>query len=845
MKEIETIEFPDQKIVDVNMEAEVKKSFIEYAMSVIIARALPDARDGLKPVHRRILYSMYEQNLTHDKPFFKSATTVGYVLGNYHPHGDTAVYDAMVRLAQDFSLRYPLVEGHGNFGNIDGDSAAAYRYTEARMARMADLMLADIKKDVVPFVPNFDNKKKEPEVLPARFPNLLFNGSMGIAVGMATNIPPHNLTEVIDGTIALIDNPDLDIPALMEYIKGPDFPTAAAIHGTMGIREAYMTGRGRISVRAKAEVDEAKHRIIITQIPYGVNKGNLDKAIGDCYKEKKIEGITGFRDESSDRVGIRIVIEHRRDVSGQIILNQLYKYTQLQDTFAVNMLALVNGEPKVLNLKQLLEIYISHQQSVIINRTKHDLAKALRDAHLNEGFKIAIDNIDEVIRIIRASSSVSDAKVNLMARFTADEVDNLLGEGGSQGLSEEQAQAIVEMPLGRLAGLERKKIEDTLKALLDAIAGYQEILASMDKVNAIIKTDLLAVRAKYGDDRRTEIIPVEDEIMLEDLIEKHTCVVTFTRDGYIKRQPETSYNAQKRGGKGVIGMKTKEEDDVVDVVAMHSHSDLMLFTNLGRVHVMKAYAVPEVGKTAKGSHIANLVDLQPGENITAMLSVRSYTDGSYLTMVTLRGIVKRTEISEFAYRRRGGKIALTLDEGDMLGFVLRTDGRKNIIIATRGGNAIRFDENQVRVMGRSARGVIGIDVDDDDIVAGAAVVEDDRTLLSITEGGYGKRTAFDEFRTANRGGKGVIVHGLNDKTGRLAGIASVHEEDDVMLITASGIIIRIAAGDINRYSRAAAGVIAMRIAEDDKVMNFSIVEAKQDTAAPDPEVENEGNEENE
>ncbi len=832
MKEIENIEFPDQKIVDVNMEAEVKKSFIEYAMSVIIARALPDARDGFKPVHRRILYSMYEQNLTHDKPFFKSATTVGHVLGNYHPHGDTAVYDAMVRLAQDFSLRYPLVDGHGNFGNIDGDSAAAYRYTEARMAKMADLMLQDIKKDVVPFVPNFDNKKKEPQVLPSRFPNLLVNGSMGIAVGMATNIPPHNLCEVIDGVLALMENPDLDIPALMEYIKGPDFPTAAAIHGMMGIREAYMTGRGRISVRAKATVEEDKHRIVITEIPYGVNKANLDKAIGDCYKEKKIEGITGFRDESSDRVGVRIVIEHRKDVNGQIILNQLYKYTQLQDTFAVNMLALVNGEPKVLNLKQLLEIYIAHQQSVIVNRTKFELARALREAHLNEGFKLAIDNIDEVIRIIRASASVADAKVALMARFTASEVGNLIGEEGSEGLSDAQAQAIVEMPLGRLAGLERRKIEDTLKALTNAISGYEEILHSTEKVNGIIKTDLLAIKAKYGDDRRTEIVPVEDEIMLEDLIEKHTCVVTFTRDGYIKRQPEAAYNAQKRGGKGVIGMKTKEEDDVVDVVAMHSHSDLMLFTNLGRVHVMKAYAVPEVGKTAKGSHIANLVDLQNGESITAMLSVRSYTDGSYLTMVTLRGIVKRTEISEFAYQRRGGKIALSLDEGDMLGFVLRTDGRKNIMIATRGGNAIRFDENQVRVMGRGARGVIGIELEKGDTVAGAAVVDEGKTLLTITEKGFGKRTAFDEFRTANRGGKGVIVHGLTERTGLLSGIAAVHEEDDVMMITASGTIIRTAASGINLYSRSASGVIAMRIGEDDKVMNFSTVEATQDTEAP-------------
>ncbi len=830
MKEQENLEFSDQKIVDVSMETEVKKSFIEYAMSVIIARALPDARDGLKPVHRRILYSMFEKGLTHDKPYVKSAKTVGAVIGDYHPHGDSAVYDAMVRLAQDFSLRYPLVDGHGNFGNIDGDSAAAYRYTEARLTKICDLMLSDIRKDVVSFSPNFDNKSKEPDVLPSRFPNLLVNGSMGIAVGMATNIPPHNMCEVIDGTIALMENPEIDIPGLMEYIKGPDFPTAASIYGTMGIREAYMTGRGRVSVRSKAEIDEEHHRIIITEIPYGVNKANLDKAIGDCYKEKRVEGITDMRDESSDRAGIRIVIEHRRDVSGQIILNQLYKYTQLQDTFAVNMLALVNGEPKVLNLKQILEIYLEHQRSVILKRTEFELKKALHDAHLNEGFKLAIDNIDEVIRIIRASGSVSEAKAALMARFTANEVDQLIGEGGSEGLSDIQAQAIVDMPLGRLAGLERKKIEDTLAGLMDAIRGYEEILHSSEKVNAIIKEDLLAVRAKYGDERRTEIVPVEDEIELEDLIERHTCVVTFTRDGYIKRQPETSYNAQKRGGKGVIGMKTKEEDDVVDVIAMHSHSDLMLFTNLGKVHVMRAYIVPEVGKTAKGSHIANLVELQQGETITAMLSVDSYDDGGYLTMVTRNGIIKRTEIGEFAYQRRGGKIAISLDEDDSLYFVHKTDGGRQLILATKGGNAIRFKESQVRAMGRTARGVIGIELEEGDIVTGVAVVDDTKTLLSITENGFGKRTEFSEFRTAHRGGKGVIVHGLNERTGLLTGIAAVDETDDVMIITASGIIIRTPVAGINCYGRGACGVISMRVDEDDKVMNFSVVSAASEEA---------------
>nr|MBQ4319018.1 DNA gyrase subunit A [Clostridia bacterium] len=668
-----SLEFENQKIVDIPMGKEVKKSFIDYAMSVIMSRALPDARDGLKPVHRRILYAMYEDHLTYDKPFHKSAATVGNVLGRYHPHGDAAVYDSMVRLAQNFSLRYPLIEGHGNFGNIDGDQAAAYRYTEARMARLADEMMRDIKKETVDFGPNFDSKLKEPLVLPSRFPNLLVNGSVGIAVGMATNIPPHNLGEVIDGIGLMLDDPDVSPARLMEVIKGPDFPTGAIIMGNMGIAQAYATGKGHITVRARAEVEEAKHRIIITEIPYAVNKAALVEAMADCVKDKRIEGVTALRDESG-RDGMRIVVEFRHDANGQLILNQFYKYTQLQDTFAVNMLALVDNIPKILTLRDALSLYIKHQEEVIIRRTRFDLADASREAHLNEGFKFAIDNIDRVIEVIRSSGSMQEAKENLMSTFTADNVENFLTAAGAvhtsgiTGLTEAQAQAIVDMPLGRLAGMERAKIEERLHALYERIKELEQIIADETLVKGIIRDELAEIRRRFADERRTEIVADEDEIIPEDLIERHKCVVTLTHTGYIKRLPADTYSAQRRGGKGVIGMATKDEDAVEKVIASHSHSDLLMFTNLGRVHTIRCYRIPEASRTARGSHTVNLLELGDGEKVTAMIPVAKYDADMCLTLVTKLGEVRRTSLSEFENQRKGGKIAFNLEDGDELLF---------------------------------------------------------------------------------------------------------------------------------------------------------------------------------
>ncbi len=823
--------FKDQKILDVQMEKEVKKSFINYAMSVIVSRALPDVRDGLKPVHRRILYAMYEDHLTYNQPFRKSATTVGNVLGRYHPHGDASVYDAMVRLAQDFNLRYTLVEGHGNFGNIDGDQAAAYRYTEARLSKMADEMLTDIEKEVVNFSPNFDNKLREPDVLPARFPNLLVNGSMGIAVGMATNIPPHNLGEVIDGTIYLMDNPEAEVADLMQFIKGPDFPTGATICGTAGIIEAYATGRGRIPVRAKAEVQEDKNRIVITEIPYGVNKAMMVEAMANCHKEKKIEGITALRDESG-RAGLRVVVEYRRDANGSVILNQLYKYTQLQDTCAVNMLAIVGGVPKVLTLKEVLTHYITHQQDVVVRRVKFDLDKAKKEMHIFEGFKIALDNIDKVISIIRASANVSEAKVNLMNAFQPEDLIDKFTELGDyesvgKGLSEAQATAIVEMTLGRLSGLERDKIEDRLSKLAEQVRDLTAVLGDPARINGIIKDDMLEIKRKYGDERRTEIQPMEDEIILEDLIDRHTCVITMTHSGYIKRQNSDTYSAQRRGGKGIIGMTTKEEDFVEQVIVVDTHSHLMLFTNAGKVYTIKAYRVPEAGRTAKGSNIVNLLEMGEDEKITAMISVPDFDENEYLLFVTKNGTVKRTSLAEFAIQRKGGKIALSLDEDDELVYVRHTTGSDHVIIATRGGNAIRFDEQDARPMGRTARGVRGIKLEDGDCVAGVTLVDDTKTLCTITERGFGKRTAFEEFTCHNRGGKGVICHNINDRTGALAGIATVAEDDDLMMITSSGTMIRVNAGDLSQYGRSAAGVIVMRLDEGSYVVNFAKVE-KQD-----------------
>jgi len=826
------LEFKEQKIVDVHIEKEVKKSFIEYAMSVIMSRALPDARDGLKPVHRRILYTMYEDNLTYDRPFNKSVATVGVVLARYHPHGDASVYDALVRMAQDFSLRYPLIEGQGNFGNIDGDEAAAYRYTEARMERIANEMLTDIEKNVVDFQPNFDNKREEPVVLPSGFPNLLVNGSIGIAVGMATNIPPHNLCEVIDGTIYLIDNPDAEVTDLMEFIKGPDFPTGAIICGNSGIYSAYTTGKGRILVRGRAEVDEENRRIIITEIPYQVNKANLVEAIANCVKDKRIEDITGLRDESG-KAGMRIVVEYKREANGQVILNQLYKYTQLQDTCAVNMLALVGNEPKILNLKELLQIYIDHRINVVTRRTKFDLEKAQSEMHIYEGFKIAIDNIDEVIRIIRASESVSAAREALMQAFS---------------LTEAQAQAIVDMTLGKLSGMERQKIEDRLLKLEKMVEELQIILSDENKIKQIIKDELTDIKTRYGDERRTELAPLEDEIILEDLIDRHTCVITMTHAGYIKRQPADVYTAQRRGGKGIIGMTTKEEDFVEHVIAINSHSYLLMFTNTGKVHIKKAYLIPEAGRTSKGTNIVNILDLEEGEKITTLVSVKDFPEDEYLMFVTKNGTIKRTRLSEYERQRKGGKRALSLDEGDELVFVRRTRGDDEIIIATHEGNAVRFDERDARVMGRNARGVRGIKLNEGDYVTGVALVDESKYLITITEKGFGKRSRFEEFATRNRGGKGVLCHNITDKTGKLASIATVDETDDIMLITNDGTIIRTHVSEIPVYGRAASGVIVMRTNEDSFIVNFAKVatvdekeidEEKANDSKPDRSEENE------
>ena len=814
----ENIEFPDQKIVPISMEKEVRKSFIEYSMSVIISRALPDVRDGMKPGQRRIMYAMYEDGLVHSKPFRKSATTVGNVLGRYHPHGDAAVYGTMVRMAQDFSYRYPLVEGQGNFGSVDGDGAAAYRYTEARMARIADELMRDIDKNVVKMTKNFDNRLDEPTVLPSRFPNLLVNGAVGIAVGMATNIPPHNLGEVIDATIFRMDNPQCTVPELMEYVKGPDFPTYGTIYGQNGILEAYTTGRGRIMVRAKATIEEEENRIIITEIPYAVNKSTLCESIANLVKDKRIEGIRELRDESG-RDGMRIVIEYKQDANGQVLLNQLYKYSQLQDTFAVNMLAVVNNEPRVLSLPQILDLYIAHQESVIVARTKYDLEKALARAHILEGYKIAGDNIDEVVTIMKTSASIPESKDRLMERF---------------GLSDRQAQAIVEMTLGRLTGMERSKIEDELASLEALIVDLRDILANESRIRQIIKDEMTEIKERYGDARRTEIVAAETEIVYEDLIERHNCVITLTHTGYIKRLPADTYTAQHRGGKGIIGMTTKEEDFIERVLSVNSHSILLLFTNTGKVHTVKAYMIPEAGRTAKGTYLANVLELSEGEKVTTIISIDAFSASEHLTMVTRQGIIKRTELTEFEPHRKGGKIAITLDEGDELLFVVHTKGGESVLLATAGGAATRFEEETVRVMGRSARGVRGMRLAEGDEIVGAVLVEDDKMLMTVTENGYGKRTAFDEFRQMkNRGGSGVICHNISDKTGRLAGICAVSEEDDLMLITDQGTIIRTPVAGINTYSRSASGVIVMRLEEGQKLVNFTKV-------SPDPE---EGDEE--
>ena len=803
------IMFENQKIVDIDIEKEVKKSFIEYAMSVIMSRALPDARDGMKPGQRRILYAMYEDNLTYDKPYRKSATTVGNVLGRYHPHGDAAVYGTMVRFAQKFSMRHVLVDGQGNFGSVDGDGAAAYRYTEARMSKIADYMMRDIEKKVVDFMPNFDNKLMEPTVLPAKFPNLLVNGAIGIAVGMATNIPTHNLAEVIDATICRIDNPECTLEELMQHVKGPDFPTAATIYGTKGIEEAYRTGKGHIMVRAKAEIEEEKHRIIITEIPYQVNKKELCIAMANLVKDKRVEGIRDIRDESG-KDGMRIVVEFKNDANGQVILNQLYKYTQLQDTCAVNMLALVNNEPRILSLPEILDIYIAHQEQVIERRTKFDLDKALARAHILEGYKIAIANIDEVVEIMKTSESIPNSKERLMERF---------------GLTDAQSQAIVEMTLGRLTGLETKKIEDELEKLNITIADLRDILANEWRVKAIIKDEMTEIKDKFGEPRRTDIVEATDEIDLEDLIERHTCVITMTNAGYIKRQPVDEYAAQNRGGVGKIGMTTKENDFIDRVVVMNSHAYLMLFTNTGRVYTLKAYRVPEASRTAKGSNIVNILDLREGERITSLVGITGFADSEYLTMVTKNGVIKKTLLSEFEYQRKGGKIAIGLDDDDELLYVVHTKGESDIIIASHDGQGVRFSEQNVRAMGRPARGVRGMTLREGDFIKGTVVVEEGKKLLTVTEKGKGKRSEFSDFRSMkNRGGTGYAVHNITEDSGKLAGILAVSDEDDVMVITDEGVIIRTAVDSINVYSRTAGGVKVMNVEGDAKIIGIARIE---------------------
>lgn len=821
------IEFPDQKIVPINMEKEVKKSFIEYSMSVIVSRALPDARDGMKPGQRRVLYAMWEDNLTYDKAFRKSATTVGNVLGRYHPHGDSSVYGTMVRMAQPFSYRYMLVDGQGNFGNVDGDGPAAYRYTEARLSKIANEMLRDIEKDTIKWDMNFDNTRKEPSVLPSRFPNLLVNGAVGIAVGMATNIPPHNLGEVIDGTIYLMDNPDAGVSELMRFIKGPDFPTGAGIHGTAGIYEAYSTGRGRITVRAKAQVEEEHHRIIVTEIPYMVQKSDLIKTMADQVRDKKIEGVTDIRDESG-KDGMRIVIEYRKDANGQIILNQFYKFTELESNFSAIMLALVGGEPKILNLRQLLSVYISHQISIITNRTKYDLNKALHEAHINEGYKIAIDNIDEVISIIRGSADTASARENLKNRFN---------------LTDEQTQAIVQMTLGRLSGMERQRVEARLAELYASIEEFRAILADEGRIRQIVKEELVEIKERYADARRTTIEEAENEIVLEDLIERHNAVITLTHAGYIKRQHSDTYSAQRRGGRGIIGMQTKEEDYVERVAVADSHSYLMLFTNRGKVYQMKAYRVPEAGRNAKGSNLINLIEIEQNETITAMLSVPDledtslideYEDRNYLTMVTRRGVIKRTRLADFKVQRKGGKIAIDLDEGDDLIFVALTHGESDVMIVTKGGLGARFDENRVSVMGRTAHGVRGISLREGDVVAGACIIEkkegwaNENALVTVTEGGFGKRMSVDEFEAKGRGIQGMIVQKLTEKTGALCGIAIVREDEDLLMITNDGTIIRTPAEGIPMYGRSASGVIMMKLGEGKTLVNFTVMDKEKE-----------------
>lgn len=845
-------EYENQIIKPVDLDREMRKSYIAYAMSVIVGRALPDVRDGLKPVHRRILYAMYEDNLTVDKPFRKSATTVGNVLGHYHPHGDASVYDAMVRMAQPFSLRYPLIDGHGNFGSIDGDPPAAYRYTEARMAKIANVMLADIKKETVDFVPNFDEERREPVVLPSRIPNLLVNGSSGIAVGMATNIPPHNLGEVIDGVCYVIDHPEADLDDLCAIIKGPDFPTGGIVMGRAGIRAAYATGRGKIKVRARCEIEDmpgssGRERIIVTEIPYMVNKARLVESIANQVRDKRIEGISDVRDESS-REGLRIVIECKRDANAQVVLNQLYNYTQLQDTCSMNHLALVpiphagpdKVQPKVLSLREIIDWYISFQKDVVARRTQFDLNRAGARAHILEGLKVATDqdNIDRIIAIIRASRSEAEAKENLCKEpFWIDQIALLGIVDGSEHfefhLDDAQAQAIIDMRLGRLSGLEQEKLNEEYREIEGKIASFREILSSDHNVLEVVKAELREIRAQYADERRTEITAAADDIDIEDLIEEQDSTYTLTHAGYIKRMPTSAYRTQRRGGRGVNAMATREEDFVRSIFNASTHDNILFFSNLGKVYKLKGYQIPEAGRAAKGQNIINLLEIEPGEKITAMFPIREFTDDKYMVFVTKYGTIKRVVLSDLQNIRKVGLRALSLAEGDLLVDVRLTEGHENILIATHQGRAITFDETEVRAMGRQAAGVRGIRLADGDYVVGAARARKGAQVLSVTENGYGKRTPVEDFSIHHRGGGGILLHGLTDKTGLVAGIAVVDPENDIMMITDDGVIIRTPVEDIRQCGRNSQGVIVMRTGEDVKVISI----ARTDKEEEDEEVE--------
>ena len=808
----------DGKIIERDIEKEMRTAYIDYAMSVIVSRALPDVRDGLKPVHRRILYAMHEDGITADKPYRKCANTVGSVLGRYHPHGDSSVYDAMVRLAQDFSMRYMLIDGHGNFGSVDGDGAAAMRYTEARMSKIAAYMLTDIEKNTVPFMPNYDDRLQEPTVLPARIPSLLINGSSGIAVGMATNIPPHNLTEVIDGIIKIIDEDEVTDEDLMSVIKGPDFPTEGIILGIEGIKQAYTTGRGKITLRAETNIEEMsgnRQRIIVSSLPYQVNKANLIKAISDLSKERKVEGISECRDESDRNDRVRVVIELKRDANAQVVLNQLFKHTQMQTTFGIIMLALVNGEPKILTLRQCLDCYIDHRKEVILRRTQFDLDKALARAHILEGLKIALDYIDEVIQIIR--SSYDDAKERLMERF---------------GLSDIQAQAILDMRLKTLSGLQREKIDEEYKQLMALIEHLRAVLNSERLVFDIIKEELLEIKEKFGDERKTKIVAAEGEIDVEDLIKEEQCVVALTHFGYIKRMPIDTYKSQRRGGKGITGIATREDDFVKQIFTTSTHDMILFFTNKGKLYKLRGYEVPEAGRTAKGTAIVNLLSLDPGEKVSAVIPIQNFAEGKYLLMATKNGLIKKTALKEYDTARKTGLQGITLKDEDELIGVRLTDGEDNVVLVTRNGLCITFDEKDVRPIGRVSQGVIGMRLDEDDEVIGmeSVIAGGKATLLAITENGFGKRTELDEYRVQKRGGRGVITYKITPKTGKLVGVRIATEEDDVMLITDTGTIIRLKVNEISILGRSTQGVTLMRTNDGGKVVSIETLT---------PEIENE------